>query len=106
MRHIFNQKWKSGMEIITINDIRTECYKAWEMAKKYIKQEFPKSFIGSNFADITYGKLKVSIVETNGSFSLRYVFNHKIIDSYRVENVIELIYHIDALKEIKNAVKQ
>lgn len=94
------------MEKITIKDIRTECYKVWEIAKKYIKQEFPKSCIGSNFADINYGKLKVSIVETNGAFSLRYVFNHKIIDRYRVENVIELIYHVDALKEIKNTLKQ
>lgn len=94
------------MEKITIKDIRTECYKAWEIAKKYIKQEFPKSFIGSNFADINYGKLKVSIVETNGAFSLRYVFNHKFIDSYKIGNVIELISHIDALKELKNALKQ
>lgn len=94
------------MEKITIKDIRTECYKAWEKAKKYIKQEFPESCIGSNFADIKYGELKVSIVETNGAFSLRYVFKHKIIDSYRVENVIELIFHIDALKEIKNTLKQ
>lgn len=94
------------MEKITINDIRTEFYKSWEKAKKYIKQEFPKSFIGSNFADINYGKLKVSIVETNGAFSLRYVFNHKIIDSYKIGNVIELISHIDALKELKNALKQ
>ena len=94
------------MEKITINDIRTEFYKSWEKAKKYIKQEFPKSFIGSNFADINYGKLKVSIVETNGAFSLRYVFNHKIIYSYKIGNVIELISHIDALKELKNALKQ
>lgn len=94
------------MKKITINDIRTEFYKSWEKAKKYIKQEFPKSFIGSNFADINYGKLKVSIVETNGAFSLRYVFNHKIIDSYKIGNVIELISHIDALKELKNALKQ
>ena len=85
------------MEQITIKDIRTECYKAWEIAKKYIKQEFP---------DINYGKLKVSIVETNGAFSLRYVFNHKIIDSYKIGNVIELISHIDALKELKSALKQ
>lgn len=94
------------MKKITINDIRTECYKAWEIAKKYIKQEFPESCIGSNFADITYGNFKISIVETNGAFSLRYVFNHKIIDSYRVENVIELVSHVDALKEIKNTLKQ
>lgn len=94
------------MEKITINDIRTEFYKAWEIAKKYIKQEFPESFIGSNFADIKYGELKVSIVETNGAFSLRYVFNHKIIYRYRVENIIELIFRIDALKELKNVLKQ
>jgi len=94
------------MEKNTINDIRTECYKAWEMAKKYIKQEFPESFIGSNFADITYyGKLKISIVETDGAFSLRCVLGHTILDCYRVENVIELISHVDALKKIKNTLK-
>ena len=94
------------MEQITIKDIRTECYKAWEIAKKYIKQEFPESCIGSNFADITYGKLKVSITETNGAFSLYYVINKIVIDSYKIGNVIELIRHVDALKEIKNALKQ
>jgi len=94
------------MEKITIKDIRTECYKAWEIAKKYIKQEFPESFIGSNFAEITYGKLKVSITETNGAFSLYYVINKIVIDSYKIGNVIELISHIDALKEIKNTLKQ
>ena len=94
------------MEKITIKDIRTECYKAWEIAKKYIKQEFPESFIGSNFAEITYGKLKVSITETNGAFSLYYVINKIVIDSYKIGNVIELISHIDAMKENKNTLKQ
>ena len=94
------------MEKITIQDIRKESYKAWEKAKEFIKQEFPESFIGSNFAEITYGKLKVSITETNGAFSLYYVINKIVIDSYKIGNVIELIRHVDALKEIKNALKQ
>lgn len=93
------------MEKITIQDIRKESYKAWEKAKEFIKQEFPESFIGSNYVDIIYGKLKVSIVETNGAFSLRYVFNYKNIDSYKIGNVIELISHVNALNEIKNALK-
>lgn len=94
------------MEKITIQDIRKESYKAWEKAKEFIKQEFPESFIGSNFAEITYGKLKVSITEANGAFSLYYVINKIVIDSYKIGNVIELISHVDALKEIKNALKQ
>lgn len=94
------------MEKITIQDIRKECFKVWNKAKEYIKQEFPESCIGSNFADVTYGNFKISIIETNGSFSLRYVFNHKIIDSYKIGNVIELIKHVDALKENKDTLKQ
>lgn len=94
------------MEKITIQDIRKESYKAWEKAKEFIKQEFPESFIGSNFTDIIYGKFKVSIVETNGAFSLHYFYNEKLISSYRAENVINLIIHVNGLKEIKNTLKQ
>lgn len=94
------------MEKITIQKVRNEYYEIWNTVKEFIKQEFPEASIGSNFADIIYGNIKLSIIQKDGGFGVVHFFNGLIVSNFQIYNVVDLMKHIELEVAYKNALSQ
>ena len=94
------------MEKITIQKVRKQYYEVWNTVKEFIKQEFPEASIGSNFADIIYGNIKLSIIQKDGGFGAVHFFNGLIVSNFQIDNVMDLMKHIELEVAYKNALSQ
>lgn len=91
---------------ITIQKVRKEYYEIWNTVKEFIKQEFPEASIGSNFADIIYGNKRLSIIQKDGGFGVVHFFNGLIVSNFQIDNVVDLMKHLELEVAYKKALSQ